>query len=307
MIPLLQAWVSTSALYLSGLLLPVGGFVLMLFTPQPGLRLERTLGTTALLALIALVSLTAALVGGALPAVFYLTGFALLTLLLPTLLRRGWSIETTVGSVTVALATAVAAAALAFGSGPVGILEALAALLRDSRERILEMYQHAGIAGDRFDELAAATTLLVDAIIRLAPALMLVSVGLTVLLNLLVVRWQQRRAGTVPVFGDLTLWSAPEGLVWMLIVTGYGFVAPVTALPEIALNGFVVIGAVYFLQGIAITQFWFVRWGTPAWLRAVFYVFVVAEWLLAVGVVFLGIFDLWADFRRLKPRPEEDD
>ena len=70
-----------------------------------------------------------------------------------------------------------------------------------------------------------------------------------------------------------------------------------------AANVFAVLLAVYFCQGLVIAQFYMRRWRSPFWVVGLVYVFIVVEWLLATGVTLLGVFDLWADFRRLNPRP----
>ena len=56
-----------------------------------------------------------------------------------------------------------------------------------------------------------------------------------------------------------------------------------------------------------IAQFYMRRWRSPFWVVGLVYVFIVVEWLLATGVTLLGVFDLCADFRRLNPRPAEED
>lgn len=307
MFPLIRAWVSTSALYLSGVLLPVGGVFLMLFTPQPGLRLERSAGRPALVLLIALVAATVALVGGPLAAALYLAGFASLTLVLPVVVRRSGSIEGTVGSTSVILAGVLAAVVFGFFASPAEVQEGYEEILADSRGGMLELVRQSDVGDRQVEELSAVSENLVHLAARIGPALVLVGLGFTVLLNLVVVRVSQRRAGGVPIFGDLTRWRAPGMLVWAFVAGGYGLFLPEGLAQTLGLNLFVIATAIYFAQGLAIVQFWFTRWGSPPWLRGLFWVIVLVEWLFAAGVVLLGVFDLWADFRRLDPRPDDDD
>jgi uncharacterized protein YybS (DUF2232 family) len=296
---LLRAWASTSALYLSGLWLPLGGFFLMLLTPQPGLRLERTVGVPHRLVLVALVTATVGILGGVQAAAFYLGGFALLTLLLPVVLRRGWSVERTVAVSTAAFAAAIAAVALVVAGGPARLFAAVAVALENARDSLLAWAREASLPAERYEALEAAADAVVAVAGRLAPALLVTGCGLTVLLNLAVVRWRQRRAGGLPVFGDLTRWSVSPGFVWVWLASGYGsFVLP-GQLAHFAQNLFVVALAIYLLQGIAIVEFWFGRWRVPRWLRFVFYGLVASEWPLAAGLCLVGVFDLWAGFRRI--------
>ena len=80
-------------------------------------------------------------------------------------------------------------------------------------------------------------------------------------------------------------------------------------LPEVAAFGVLAViglGVLYFLESrVAFLSI-------PAANRlgmviGLVYLFIVVEWLLATGVTLLGVFDLWADFRRLNPRPVEED
>jgi hypothetical protein len=93
----------------------------------------------------------------------------------------------------------------------------------------------------------------------------------------------------------------------MLIAAGYGAFLTEGAAAWFAANLFAVLLAVYFCQGLVIAQFYLRRWRSPLWLVGLVYVFIVLEWLVATCVTLVGVFDLWADFRRLNPRPAEED
>lgn len=295
----LRAWVSTSALFLSGLFVPVGGIVLMLFTPQPGLRLERRSGMVPLLALVPLVAVTAGVVAGPLAGAFYLAGFALLTVLLPLAVRRDWSLEASVVVGTSALAVAVAGAAVSLVDSPAELVAGFENLLEQGRDMLLASYADAD--ADRIEQIRHSADSLIRFFVGIAPALLVMGIGATVLLNLLVVRWRQP-SGEVT---DLATWSAPEPLVWVLIGTGYLSFVPAGMFQDFAWNVFMVVLSVYFLHGLAIVAFLFRRWQTPAWLRVLVYAMLFFEWVFAAGVAVLGVFDLWADFRRLRPRPDD--
>jgi uncharacterized protein YybS (DUF2232 family) len=127
------------------------------------------------------------------------------------------------------------------------------------------------------------------------------------LLNVQLLRRSQRVRGLVPVYGDLMRWKCPPELVWILIASGYGSLFASGALAAVASNVLAVLLVVYFCQGLVIAQFYMRRWRSPLWVIGLVYLFIVVEWLLATGVTLLGVFDLWADFRRLNPRPVEED
>ncbi len=63
--------------------------------------------------------------------------------------------------------------------------------------------------------------------------------------------------------------------------------------------------AVYFCQGLAIMAFYFRVLVMPPLARGLIYFVTAVQPVLAVLVCAAGIFDLWIDFRRLKPPSQE--
>ncbi|HUE39095.1 MAG TPA: DUF2232 domain-containing protein [Candidatus Binatia bacterium] len=302
----LRATLSTALLFLSGVLLPVVGPFLVLVCPQPGLRLAAQARTQSLVALTAVVSVIVAAVAGPAPALLYALGFGLPTIVLPILLARDWSLEVTVGCATAIVAAALLCAVASSGS-PAELFAALQQALDRVREEAVRVYGRAGLAADVVRELEQGSVRLAEVVLRVTPALFVLAIASMVLLNLELLRRSQRSHGAAPVFGDLTRWKCPPELVWLLIAGGYGTFLMDGGAQWVAANLFAVLLAVYFCQGLVIAQFYMRRWRSPFWVVALVYLFIVVEWLLATGVTLLGVFDLWADFRRLNPRPVEED
>ncbi|MGH7823321.1 MAG: DUF2232 domain-containing protein, partial [Candidatus Binatia bacterium] len=201
---------------------------------------------------------------------------------------------------------AVACSALSVAS-PAEVLSGMYGVLEEVRENTLATYARAGLTPEVVRELREASVGIVDTVAHLAPALMMIAVAACVLVNLLLLRWRQRVLGEAPVFGDLTRWKCRGELVWVLIASGYAMLLPAGPLQAWALNVFAVLLTVYFCQGLVIAQFYMRRWHSPVWVSGLIYVFILVEWLLATGVMLVGVFDQWADFRRLNPRPVEED
>ena len=85
---------------------------------------------------------------------------------------------------------------------------------------------------------------------RLSPAFAMLVGASTMLLNLRVFwRWAGPQRLAYSLFGDLSRWSAPEWMVWLLLAGGFGLFIPVSAISDIALNGFICIGGGLFLPG----------------------------------------------------------
>lgn len=148
---------------------------------------------------------------------------------------------------------------------------------------------------------------IVELMLRLGPALLALLCAFTALVNLAVFwRWVGTQRLTYRLFGDLVRWSAPEWMVWPLIVTGFAlFPAPLGPARTIALDGFVCVAAVYFCQGLAVAAFYLKMLSTPAAWRGLIYFFAAVQPILAAIVSAVGVFDMWVDFRRLKPPRDE--
>ncbi len=71
------------------------------------------------------------------------------------------------------------------------------------------------------------------------------------------------------------------------------------------MDTFVCVAALYFCQGMAIMAFYFKALVIPPWVRGLIYFVTIIQPVLAALVCAAGIFDLWVDFRRLKPPSQE--
>ena len=120
------------------------------------------------------------------------------------------------------------------------------------------------------------------------PALVAISAALSVMFNLRVFwRWAGKQRLSYPLFGDLLRWSAPEWLIWGLIASGFGMLAPIAAVRDIAVNAFLCFAVVYLCQGLAIMAFYFQALAVPGVVRAIIYFVVLGyPFVAAVGYPF---------------------
>ena len=63
-------------------------------------------------------------------------------------------------------------------------------------------------------------------------------------------------------------------------------------------NLLLVLGTVYFFQGLAIVAFYFERWRVPLFVRGFVYAVFFLGRVVSMGVAVLGLFDVWFDFRK---------
>lgn len=146
-----------------------------------------------------------------------------------------------------------------------------------------------------------------DLILRLLPALVLISSAAGALLNYSIARLLWRRLGGSPPFHGPSLagWRAPDACIWVLIAGGILFFLPISFLSSAGLNLVLLVGPLYMLQGAGIVVFYLRKGAVPVMFRWLAYLFFVIQPLLLLGVAALGLFDFWFDFRRLHQQKEE--
>lgn len=206
-----------------------------------------------------------------------------------------------VGGVLVAL---VAVAGLLATGSPEALALAVRNAVTSGMGQAQKFWAGAGLDAAASPDLRAS---LISSTIELAPALCVIFAGVMVLLNLAIF-WSlsggQRRVG-YPLFGDIVRWATPEWLIWVFLATGFGFFVPSPALSLAALNCFVCIAAIYFFQGLAIMGFYFRVLAMPTLARGLVFALAFIQPVLPLLICAVGVFDMWIDFRRLKPPSPE--
>jgi len=289
-------------MFLAGAVVPLAGGAVMAFAPVP--LLSNAVGFPhALRRIIVAAALSAVLVavaGGMAAAIAYLVSFGLAAAVMCYMLERQQPFELIVLIATAVILLAGAVVALTFTGSPAMLVQAVRNQLVAGMTRGESFYKTLGI-----DPAIAPDTrvYVVNTLMQLTPALAGLLSALTVLLNLAVfwrLSGKQQRVGYT-LFGDLARWSAPEWLIWPLLVSGFGWFIPLPPLATTALNCFICVLGVYLCQGLAIMAFYFKQLGMPPVARGLIYFVTMAQPVLTALVGAAGVFDLWVDFRRLKP------
>lgn len=303
---MLRAAFAVAVLFLAGAVVPVVGGLAMVFVPAP--LLSYAVGyPRALWRMGGGLILAAGLIGlggGPMAAVAYALTFGLATAVMCYMLERRYPFELIVLFTTGAVVVTGVLTAFASAGSPAALAQEIQQNLTAAMIRGEKFYKTLGIEGAITPDTRAT---IVDAALRLSPALAAISAAFIVLINLGVfwrVSGRQQRVGYM-LFGDLVRWSTPEWLIWVLLVTGFGLFIPVAPLGTIALDCFICVAAVYFCQGLAVMAFYFKILAMPPLARGLIYFVTVVQPVLAALVCAVGIFDLWIDFRRLKPPSQE--
>lgn len=233
--------------------------------------------------------------------------FGIVGLIISGLFKRRLSIGATVFWGTAAMlfmgAIFLFLAGMSEGSGPVDMI---LGYLKASLDQTAGIYENSGIEQEKIEQIRQALDLLGRLIARIFPALIIVSTGLVIWLNVILSR-PVFRFGRLdyPPLGDADKWCAPEILVWGIIGSGFALFLPSTGIKFIAENLLVVLSVIYVFHGLSILMFFFNKYRIPGWARVGIYFLIILQQIFLVMLAFVGLFDQWADFRKIHKKMEE--
>lgn len=290
--------------FLPVLVIPVVGVFFSVFTPLPTLvsfyRLGRPLGFV--------IPAGAAVVAGLIlfyldapNGMYYFLEMLLLGLLLAVGMRQRLSIEKTVAGATL-FVFGLSSLVFWYAQGGAGgeVFQELENDLKASITMLIQ--QHPSLSANQA-ELAGTVEKVASILVRLLPGITLASTLIVAWLNLLVaMRFCRYQRAPLPPWPNWSQWKAPEHLVWVVIAAGFMLLLPLASFKILALNGLIALGVVYLLQGLAIVVYYFDRWRLPKILRVFFYSLLILQQFATLGVVVLGFFDMWFDFRRISAK-----
>ncbi|MEW6518773.1 MAG: DUF2232 domain-containing protein [Thermodesulfobacteriota bacterium] len=162
------------------------------------------------------------------------------------------------------------------------------------------MYQQStDISPDTLAQIELAFTRIRTIIPEIFPAILLITILVTVWVNLLLgdLLLKRKDAGFSP-WPSYGQWRLPDQLVWFVIASGFILMLPLPALNKISLNCLLVMGALYFFQGLAVLSSLFNKWNVPWAFRFFVYALILIQ---AYGIIFLsiaGLIDVWFDLRK---------
>lgn len=301
---------ATLLFFLSVLVIPMAGIGVGILAPLPTLLFFYRWGSPLGL----LVPGGSALIGGAIllflhsgEAIPYFLEMLLLGLFLGTGMRRQWSSERIIGGA--ALLVSALGAFWFWMSYNGGANELFQYLEKDLRETITATLVQFGVFGTDKTALEGAMQEVVPLLARLLPGIAVSSSLIACWLNVLAARrFCRLHALPLPSGTEWPRWKAPEHLVWAVIVSGFCVLAPSAVSRILGLNILMTAGAIYLLQGFAVSAFYFEKWKLPVIFRAPFYALILLQQFATLGAALVGFFDMWFDFRRLsrKPAPDPD-
>ena len=285
--------------------IPVLGLFFALLTPLPFLYYAARLGLRNGMKIAAVTFLIVGLlakVTGYLQMMVSCFESGLLGLILSELYRRKYTLGLTIflGTCSVLLVW-VLFLSLITSSGKTGATQMNPESNESRNEEIIQAYKDFGISEDKVIQLQKV----MDIITKIYPAMFILgtafSVSLIVLLSRLLFRFKEL---PYPDFGPMDQWQTPELMVWGVIVTGFALFLTTGGIKLIAGNALIVMAAIYVFHGLSITQFFLNKYHAPFWGRlGVYLLIIIMLPYFLVTLAIAGLFDQWADFRKLNQKP----
>lgn len=297
--------VVSAVLYATCFMIPPAGMLLCLLVPFPAILLRLSIGRGMATAVTFAATGIVALVFGNQPAFYYLAQFALIAIVLPELLCKGWDGSRSIAWIISAnlLLWSLAAATITFVKG-VNIHQQAVETINGSFARALDMYEKSGFKGEELAMMKQSLQLIAELLVRAYPAFIVVLMILVAAFNLMLIKRFASRLPLVPQISAFTEFRNPEALVWLLIAAGFAMLVDNPVINTPALNVLVVLSVVYFLQGLAVALAVIARSAFAATFRIMLYLMLIFQPYIAIPLTAIGIFDLWGDFRT--PRKQEN-
>ncbi len=125
------------------------------------------------------------------------------------------------------------------------------------------------------------------------------------LINYGVVRlfWRRFRENSRFFTDSFSRWTLPDFFIWILIGSAITiWFASENWIFALGLNALIFTIVVYCLQGLAISVFFLEAKSIPIFLWVALFIFIFTQPFLIGILIGMGVFDLWVDFRKLKPK-----
>lgn len=284
--------------------IPILGSVIAIFTPIPILFYLVKLGWGYGLAVLGIALIFSIflwpLFGSG--SEYFLVEIFILGPVLFSFLKRGFSITKTVGYATGLLLLLLSAYLILWGiktgHNP---YQAVVSEINQSMASSLRFYEQLNLPATTVGAMRDAFQDIKILVARVWPGLAAASLLVLVWMNVWLGNRILERYGSVNFqFGDLSRWSLPEIIVWLVILGAGLALLPYPGPQTAGINLLIFFALAYFFQGLAIVSFYLKKYRFSRFKRILLYSLIWIQTYMIIIVALVGLFDIWADFRRLK-------
>lgn len=233
---------------------------------------------------------------------YFLVEIFILGPVLFSFLRRGFSITKTVGYATGLLLLLLSAYLILWGiktgHNP---YQAVGSEINQSMASSLRFYEQLNLPETTVGAMRDAFQDIKILVARFWPGFAAASLLVLVWMNVWLGDRILERYGLVNFqFGDLSRWSLPEILVWLVILCAGLALLPYLGPQTAGINLLIFFALAYLFQGLAIVSFYLKKYRFSRFKRILLYSLIWIQTYMIIIVALVGLFDIWADFRKLK-------
>ena len=290
-------------LFFGLMVFPPLGALIGILSPFPLVFIYLQRGRQVGIALVALVFVVLLLLVGANQAMLFLAEYALMALVLGELIRfqlpgdRCIAISALAsGFVSMVLLVAL------FGDQDVSVKEFFAKQVRSHFSQSMEAFESMGENKAEVEEMRVFAEKAAEGFAASYPAFLLIGSLIGAAANYVLIRITWMRLYGPGLFSRRAFseWICPENLVWGFILSGAALFLGQGIVTDAGLNVFLVMLCIYFAQGLSIIVYILKVRKVPTFFWFVLFILIFVQPLLIGLVAGLGVFDIWADFRKLR-------
>jgi len=283
------------------------GVLISLFSPIPLIYIYLVHGKRVGVSVIAGLTVFLVFVGSGVSGLLFLIQYGLITVILAESFRRKYKIEQTVlFGVFVSVSAGFVVFLMLFSILDVNPIEFLKNQIHINVNQNLQPYREMDPKNESIvvEYAQSVKTFLFNSL----PALITVGSGVAILMNYLMFKylWLRVRAEEIGDSRNPTHWMLPDKFIWGFIISGTFILMPGSVFNAIGLNLLILFLAVYMTQGVSILLFFLNKAMVPNLYRFLFLGLLLVTPFFPIFVMALtglGLFDMWADFRKLRKVP----
>ena len=290
------------------LVFPPLGALIGVLSPFPLVFIYLQRGRQVGIALVALVFAVLLVLVGSSQAMLFLAEYALMALVLGESIRIQLPGDRCiVGSALVSGIVSMILLATLLGDQDTSIREFFEKQVRAHFSQSIEAFNSMGEDKAEVEEMKKFAERAAEGFATAYPAFLLIGSLVGAAANYALIRIIWLRLYGPGLFSERTFseWICPENLIWGFILSGAALFLGQGVISDAGLNVFLIMLGIYFAQGLSIVVHFLKVRNVPTFFWFVLFILIFVQPLLIGLVAGLGVFDIWADFRKLRTVEEK--
>jgi uncharacterized protein YybS (DUF2232 family) len=293
-------------LFFALMVFPPLGTLIGVLSPFPLVFIYLQRGRQVGFILVALVFVMLLMLVGINQAMLFLAEYALMALLLGEMIRIQLPADRciAIGALASGLASIVLLVVL-FGPQDTSVEEFFEEQIRGHFFQSMAAFETMGENKAELAEMKAFAEQTAEVFAASYPAFLFIGSLISTAANYALIRIAWTRLYGPGLFSGVAFseWLCSENLIWGFILSGAALFLGQGMVADAGMNVFLVMLVVYFTQGLSIVVHFLKVRKVQTFFWFVLFILIFVQPLLIGLVAGLGVFDIWADFRRLRKAP----